>query len=217
MPRMMRVTIVGLALIAATAATASQVGKDLPGPFPAYVVVGEKPKPSPEGLLPIDRQNLGDYGRVGKYHDFVTQFGLDPTVAVITRLAPTAADQPLAKLVQWLDQAVDKNKRARLHGWVVFLGLKDEFLKDESRLAQVKQIEAFGQALNLKHVPLAIDRTDSERTQAYSIAGESTVTVILYNKLKVVARWDFSADKPLDDAALQTIAAEVNKLIGVKK
>jgi hypothetical protein len=35
--------------------------------------------------------------------------------------------------------------------------------------------------------------------------------------LKIVHRWDFTADKPLDDAALQAIQAEVAKTIGVKK
>jgi hypothetical protein len=213
----MGMLIVGVALIGVTAAAVAQDGKPLPGPFRAYVVTGEEPKASSEGLLPSERQNHGDYGRIGKYHDFVTRFGLDPAVAVISRQPPPAADQPLAKLIQALDQAVEKNKLARLHGWAVFLGLKDDYLKDESRLAQIKQIEAFSKALNLKHVPLALDLADSERTRAYSIAADTAVTVIIYNNLKIVGRWDFNDDKPLDDAALKTIQAEVTKLVGAKK
>jgi hypothetical protein len=220
MQRMMSVLIVRVALIATVApgtATSSQGGQEMPGPFRVYVVTGEEQKASPEGLLPSERQNYGDYGRIGKFHDFVTRYGLDPTVAVISRQPPPAADQPLGKLIQSLDQAVEKNKLARLHGWAVFLGLKDDYLKDESRLAQIKQIEAFAKALNLKTVPLALDLADSERTRAYSIAADTAVTVIIYNNLKIVHRWDFTADKPLDDAAVQAIHAEVAKTIGVKK
>jgi hypothetical protein len=180
-------------------------------------VTGETPKPSAEGLLPSERQNLGDYGRIGKYHDFVTRFGLDPTVGVLTRLPAPAADQPLAKLIQALDRAVDANKLARLHAWAVFLGLKDEFLKDETQSAQVKQIEAFAQSAGLKHVPLALDLADSERTRAYSIGPDTAVTVIAYVNQKVVARWDFTNDKPLDDAAVKTILDEVQKLVSRKK
>jgi hypothetical protein len=120
-------------------------------------------------------------------------------------------------MIQSLDQAVEKNKAARLHGWAVFLGLKDDYLKDESRSAQIKQIEAFSKALSLKHVPLALDLVDSERTRAYSVSPETTVTVIIYNNLRVVNRWDFTADKPLDEAAIQAINAEIAKLVATKK
>ena len=152
MRRMMSVLVVGIVLTIASGQTvrSQEVGKDMPGPFRVFVVTGEEPKPSSEGLLPSERQNHGDYGRIGKYHDFVTRFGLDPTVAIISRQPPPAIDQPLGKLIQTLDQAVEKNKLAKLHGWVAFLGLKDDYLKDESRSAQIKAIDAFSKALNLK-------------------------------------------------------------------
>ena len=41
--------------------------------------------------------------------------------------------------------------------------------------------------------------------------------MIVYNKLKIVGRWDFTADKPLDDAAIATINAEVAKIGRCKK
>jgi hypothetical protein len=219
MRRITRVLVVGIVLTAnvGQAVRSQDVGKDLPGPFRVYVVTGEEPKPSPEGLLPSERQNYGDYGRVGKYHDFVTRFGLDPTVAIISRQPPSSADQPLSKLIQSLDQAVDKNKVARLHGWVAFLGLKGDYLTDESRLAQIRAIDAFAKELNLKHVPLAIDLQDSAQTRAYNVTPDAAVTIIAYNKLRIVGRWDFTADKPLDDAAIATITGEIAKLVGAKK
>src|SRR5436309_14831059 len=84
----------------------TQPGQVLPGPFRALVVFNpDAPKP-PEGVLSEDRSNLGDLARVGKFHDFVTRYGIDPTVAVISRELPQGGDQPLGKLVQALDQAV---------------------------------------------------------------------------------------------------------------
>jgi len=220
MRRISSMLIVGVSLgsaVSKEASRAAPAGQDLPGPFRAYVVTGDLPKASPEGLLPLERQNLGDYGRVGKYHDFVTQYGLDPCVAVFARGQAPAADQPLGKLLQSLDQAVAQNKAARLHAWAVFLGIKDDILKDETRSAQIKQIEAFAQAAQLKQVPLALDLTNSDRTRAYAIAPETLVTVILYANLKIVARWDLTAEKPLDEAALLTISAEITKIVAPKK
>ena len=76
------------------------------------------PKPSPEGLLPSDRQNLGDYGRIGKFHDFVTRYGLDPSLRSISR---NAHRRPINRSAscRGLDQAVEKYKSrppARLGG-----------------------------------------------------------------------------------------------------
>src|SRR5437763_1523580 len=60
--------------------TGTQPGQVLPGPFTAFVVTSpDAPKP-PEGVVSEDRSNLGDLARVGKFHDFVTHYGLDPTV-----------------------------------------------------------------------------------------------------------------------------------------
>src|SRR5436190_16060379 len=101
--RTLAVTTLGLTLAGLAAArdakTGTQPGETLPGPFRAFVVTGPAPAASPEGLLPEERQNLGDPGRVHKFHDFVTRYGLDPVVAVFSREAPPATDQPLGKLL----------------------------------------------------------------------------------------------------------------------
>lgn len=214
--------VAGLMAISTSArAQGAKAGQQLPGPYRAFVVTGEAPKPSAEGVLPSERQNLGDYGRVGKFHDFVTRFALDPSVAVFVNGEPPAADQPLGKLFRALDQAVQRNKSARLHAWGVFLALKDEFLKDEGQSAIVKKIEDFAQAAQLKHVLLALDLAanlpTNERARQFGISPDASVTVIVYSKLIVRARWDFTADKPLDDAAITAILDEVKKVIGSRK
>jgi hypothetical protein len=126
---MLGLTGIGLA-VAQDRKVGTQPGETLPGPFRAYVVTGPTPPASPEGLLPEERQNLGDPGRVQKFHDFVTRFGLDPVVAVFTHEPPPAADQALAKLFKDLDQAVEKYRTARLHTFGIFLTLRGEFHRD---------------------------------------------------------------------------------------
>jgi len=195
----------------------TQPGETLPGPFRALVVTGPTAPASPEGLLPEERQNLGDPGRVQKFHDFVTRYALDPVVAVFSHEPPPAADQPLAKLFKDLDQAVEKYRTSRLHAFGVFLTLRGEFHRDETLTSQVKQIEAFAQQAALKNVPLALDQVESERTKAYRIAPVDTVTVIIYSNQVVRARFTFTADKPLDDAGVQAILAEVTKLAAPKR
>ncbi len=189
----------------------------LPGPFTALVVTSpDSPKP-PEGVVSEDRSNLGDLARVGKFHDFVTQYGLDPTVAVFSRELPEGADQPLGKLLKALDQAVGKNRAARLHAFAVFLTLKGPFLEDASQPVQVKQIQDFAAQLRLQYVPLALDRTESERSKAYDIPADATAVVLVWFNQTVKARHAFTADKPLDETAIQTILGDVSKVIGATK
>ena len=83
--RSLAVATIGLTLtafaIAQDAKVGTQPGETLPGPFRVFVVTGPvAANSSAEGLLPEERQNLGDPGRVQKFHDFITRFevGLAP-------------------------------------------------------------------------------------------------------------------------------------------
>jgi hypothetical protein len=195
----------------------TQPGQVLPGPFPALVVTNPDAPNPPEGVVSEDRSNLGDLARVGKFHDFITHYGVDPTVAVFSREPPQGAEQPLGKLMQALDQAVAKNRAARLHAFAVFLTLKEPFLEDVTQPTQIKQIQDFAEQLQLRFTPLALDRVESERTKAYDIPADATAVVLVYANQTVQARYAFTADKPLDDAAVQKILADANKLIGKAK
>jgi hypothetical protein len=195
----------------------TQPGQVLPGPFTALVVTSpDAPKP-PEGVVSEDRSNLGDLARVGKFHDFVTHYGLDPTVTVFSRELPQGVDQPLGKLLKALDQAIAKNRNARLRAFAVFLTLKGPFFEDVNHPVQVKQLQDFAEQLQLKYVPLALDRTDSERTKAYAIPADVTTLVLVYVNQTVVARHAFTADKPLDEAAIEPILGDVNKVVAASK
>jgi hypothetical protein len=196
--------------------TGTEPGQVLPGPFRALVVTNPDAPKLPEGVMSEDRTNLGDLARVGKFHDFVTRYGVDPTVAVFSRELP-AADQPLGKLLQGLDGAVAKHRNARLHAFAIFLTLKGDFLQDDNQPVQIKQIQDFAERLKLQNVPLALDRAESERSKQYNIPAEATVVVLAYLNQTVQARHVFTADKPLDDTAIQATLSDVNKLVGSKK
>jgi hypothetical protein len=209
--------LAGLACLVCLAVAADppagvEPGQTLPGPFNAFVVTGG-PKPKSSEVQTEERQNFGDPSRANKFHCLVTRYGLDPVVAVFSREAPPAEDQPLAKLLKSLDTLVDKNRNARLHAFAIFLRLSDEFLKDETRIPQINAIKDFATKLDLKDLPLAIDQAESERTKAYKIAAGDAVTVLVYEDHKVKNRFVFTAEKPLDDAGVKAIEDAVKAMI----
>jgi hypothetical protein len=200
-------------MVVAADPTGTQPGQVLPGPFTAYVVFGGPKGKQTDPVQTEERQNFADPSRAGKFHDLVTRFGLDPTVAVFARDGVPAEDAPLARLIKSLDQLVQKNRNARLHAFVVFLNLQKEFLKDDTRIPQAKAIEQLATKLDLRDTPLAMDQVESDRTKSFGLNPDQLITVIVYENLKVKARFDFTADKPLDEAGLKAIEAEVAKLI----
>jgi hypothetical protein len=193
--------------------TGTDPGQVLPGPFNAYVVFGGPKGTSTEPVQTEERQNYADPSRVGKFHDLITRYGLDPTVAVFTREGAPAEDSPLGKLIKQLDAAVQKNRNARLHAFTVFLGLKNDFLKDDTRIPQIKAIEQLATKLDLKETPLALDQSESDRTKAYNIPNDDQVVIIFYDNLKVRAKLVFTNDKPLDEAGLAAVEAEIKKML----
>ncbi|MBX7106590.1 MAG: hypothetical protein K1X57_21115 [Gemmataceae bacterium] len=208
---MTRIAAVSMVLLAG-AAFAVEPGEVLPGPFSAYIVAGGPKPPASEPVQTEDRQNFADPTRVGKHADLVTRFGLDPTVAVFTRESP-ADDAPLGKLLKQLDLAVAKNKNNRLRAFGVFLRLKDDFLKDDDRIPQAKAVEALATKAELKLVPLALDQAESARTKSWKLGADDQTTILLYENHRVKAKFTFTADKPLDDAGVQTVLDAVAKLV----
>ncbi len=205
--------VAGLTIAADPPIKGTEPGNVLPGPFSAYVVFGGiKPKAT-EDIQTEERQNFGDPTRAYKHHDLVTRFGLDPTVAVFTREAAPADDAVLGKLLKQLDDGVQKYRASRLRAFAVFLRLKDDFLKDDDRIPQARAIEQFATKAKITETPLALDLSDSKRTKDWNIGADDQVVVIVYENLKVRARFAFTTEKPLDDAGVQAVMTEVLKVI----
>jgi len=216
MTRALAVWVMAIALAtgADPPATGTDPGQVLPGPFSAYVVAGV-PKAEPPKSEPVqtkERQNFGDPSRIGKHSDLVTRFGLDPTVAVFTREAPTD-EGAIGKLIKQLDSDVAKYKNSRLHAFTVFLRLKDEFLKDDDRIPQARAIEQFASKSEIKNTPLALDQNESDRSRTWKINNDDQTVVIIYENHKVKAKFTYTTEKPFDDAAVAAIQAEIEKSI----
>jgi hypothetical protein len=209
--------LASMAIAADPLVQGTEPGNVLPGPFSAYVVFGgTKPEPKEavkETTQTEERQNQGDLTRIFKHHDLVTRYGLDPTVAVFTRDAAPGDDSALGKLIKQLDDNVQKYQSRRLHAFAVFLRLKDDFLKDDDRIPQTRSIEQFAAKSAIKLTPLALDLAESDRTKKWNIGADDQVVVIVYQNLKVTAKFIFTTEKPLDDAGIQAIMAEVQKMV----
>lgn len=195
-----------------TAMVQEPTAERIPGPFRAYVVFGGS-KPKSDVIMTADQQNYADATREGKFHCLVTRSGLDPTVAVFVRGEPPAEGQPLAKLIGELDAAAVKHPNSRLKTFAVFLGLRTDFLRDDTRAAQIGAIKEFAAKAGLKVTPLALDEIESDRTQSFKIDGESNVTVVVFENQVILKRFAFTADKPLDDDGVRAVMAEVEAIV----
>ena len=200
------------------AAPAAPAGEEITSGFRAYVVAEPR---FPRG----DVRN-----RVGKMQDLVTDHGLEPTIAVFSRTIPADVVQPMAFVVKKLDalQEVKEYRARRLGAFVVFLALKDEFRKDETRDARIKEIEQFVSGLMPKHTTIglaeATETPDGTNTplvpaqvQAMGVGPEDDIVIVFYNKFHVLKRWKFPASKPPTEEDLKALEAEVAKALGGKK
>src|SRR5262245_62859191 len=118
-----RVVLAGIAALAVCAgAPAQDKAEDVGQGFRAFVIK--------EPRYPADDIR----NREGKMQDLVTEHGLNPVIAVFSRVVTTDAAHPLAAVVKKLDDLAENKdyKGKRLGTYMVFLALKNEFRKDET-------------------------------------------------------------------------------------
>jgi len=168
--------------------------------------------------------------REGKMQDLVTEHGLNPVIAVFSRVIPVDASHPLADVVKKLDELAESKeyKSKRLGTYLVFLALKNEFRKDETRDARLKEIAQFVSGVMPKRTTIGVaeatetpDGTEQPlvpaQVQKMGIAPEDDIVIVFYNNFKVVKRWKFKANAPPGEADLKAIEAEVERVLGAKK
>ena len=81
--------------------------------------------------------------RAGKMQDLVCDHGLNPVIAVFSRTIPADATHPLNAIIAKQDELANDYASRRLGTYAVFLSLKDEFRKDETRDARLAEIQRF--------------------------------------------------------------------------
>jgi hypothetical protein len=179
--------------------------------------VGQPPtglKPDANLPGPLNPYNVtGPYK--GRFHDLIAEFGMEPAVLIIARGLDFTGENKdrLPDLLKNLDGAIEKNPNARLHAGVVFLidDLMDVVTEDDKREGLTPKIEDLGQ--KFKHVVLGLD--SKKYLDKYDL-GDAAVTVILYNKMKIVSVHSLTKGK-LDEQAVNQILAEVADKLGAKR
>jgi hypothetical protein len=108
-------------------------------------------------------------------------------------------DEALTSLVKKLDAEVAKAGSKKMGAAVVFLS-DDDGMKDK--------IEKFKETNNIKNVSLVLD--GSKGPDAYKIAKEAQVTVVLYKGKKVKANHAFEKFAGID---VETVVKDLSKIM----
>jgi hypothetical protein len=187
---------------------------DLPGPFRPYNITGRA----------VDRVNQeirkfrkgDDKNREpdrGTFHCLVSEHGLNPVVMVLVR--GTDPSPALLDLLKKLDAAVEKNRNARLASFVVFLTdrmVNDKIINlvemDDEREQEAALIESRTKNAELKNLAVALDVFPTIQEQ-YKLQDKAEVTVLIYNKLKVLSTLAFGKDE-LDEAGVTKVLDALN-------
>jgi hypothetical protein len=167
--------------------TGTEPGNLLPGPFHPYNVTGE---------------------RKGKLHCLVCEYGLKPVVLIFTREAPTA-EGPVTKLAQALDEAIATDQTNTLRSFVVYV-------TDDKDVAELeKTLGEWAGAAKLKSVAVAFDN-DPDDLKAYDLDKDAAVTVLVYEKLRMVKQFPSGKEK-LGENDIKAIVAAAKGLVEKKK
>lgn len=168
--------------------------------------------------------------REGKMQDLVTEHGLNPVIAVFSRAIPVDASHPLAAVVKKLDDLAETKeyRTKRLGAFLVFLALKNEFRKDETRDARLKEIAQFVSGVMPKRTTVGLaEATETPdnaaqplvpaQVAAMGVAPEDDIVIVFYNNFNIIKRWKFKASAPPGEDDLKAIESEVERVLGPKK
>jgi hypothetical protein len=184
----------GLAVLACVLAAQAAPEADLPGPFHPFNLNGK---------------------HEGKFHSLVTAHDLDPAVLLFVR--DLEISEPLRALLKRLDNAVEKNRNARIAVFVVFLDdkdLDDVVTRDNERERIAKDLKAKLDGLMLKHVIFALD--SKMHLPKYKLDDKAEVTAILYRRYKVLARHDLPKGGLTDDV-IKEIMRQAKEYLGATR
>ena len=153
--------------------------------------VGENARPKPffplnlNGPTPDEKQCL------------VCRNGNNPVAMIFAR----EPSEQLTTLISKLDAETVKNSEKKMGSFAVFCN------DSEGLPAKLKDI---AKSQKLKSFVLAIDNETGPK--AYNIAKDADVTVVLYNKSKVIANYSFKKGE-LKSGDVDKIVADVTKIV----
>ena len=201
---------------------------------------GEKEKDEGKAKDEVKDEDRDPRDRTGKIHCLVCEYGLAPTIAIFVR-ADLASDedkakaQPLGKMLKDIGATVPLHRSDKLGAFVMFLKLEGgdklvavkapdgseekveaakEYPDDEKRDVYAEQIRAFYATVKAADVPFGLAPTTSPSIRAFGVRDATPVTVIIYNRLRMVQRWELKLDE-INDAKTAEIIAATEKMMGV--
>ena len=158
-------------------------GNAVPGPFRMFVAADDR----------FDAKNPNV--RTGKMHCFICEADLNPTIAVFARSVATA-DAPAVKLAGAVNELVNAHRADKLGAFVAFLTLAKEYPEEDGRDAKAQAVKDVAAQAKTTGVPFGLAAGKSAATDLYGLQESADITVIFFDRMKVVKTWTFPADKP---------------------
>ncbi|MFN3653257.1 MAG: hypothetical protein ACK47B_27050 [Armatimonadota bacterium] len=138
--------------------------------------VGERPLPFTSNIVTGPER--------GKQHCYVCELKDEPAVLVFAR----KTDEPTARLMRDLRDAVQKHRAEKLFGWFVFLGSRES----ASQTALEQATYGFARQHGSTNLPISV-LGDPQGPPGYLISPEADVTVLFFRRGSVVANRSFTA------------------------
>ena len=215
---MRRGLLLGFACLASAVALAAQdakPGASVPSAFRSFVVTDDRFPPKTTPIKAPEDRDPRD--RTDKMHCLVCEYGLNPAVLVFSRATP-AEDGAAAKLARQLDLIL-QTREARANSFnaaVIFLTLEAEYPADAARNdkgeflreEKAKQVKDLATQLKTPRLAFGLAAKASPVLAEWGVADGDETVVVLYNRLRLVKRWNFAAGAPTDDE-IKAIAAAV--------
>jgi hypothetical protein len=222
---------------AAAVARGTTVANVVPAPFRAQLVVDNRFPGKAKGK-DVKDEDRDPRDRTGKLHCLVCEYGLSPTVAIFVRGDVKDADpaKGLGKLIKSVDALVPKYRADKLGAFTMFLKLDagpklvkvktadggekeevadKEYPDDEKRDVYAQEVSGIAAALAADNVPFGLTPTTSASIKAFGIGEATPVTVIVYNRMRMVQRWEFKLDE-ITDEKIGEILSATEQMIGVQ-
>ena len=225
--------------VAAAAATArgATTANVVPATFRAHLVTDNRfkaPVKNADGTESPDPRN-----RTGKMHCLVCEYGLSPVVAIFVRadLKGVDASGGLGKLIKSTDGLIPKYRADKMTAFAQFLKLDggtkavtikgadggdekveaaQEYPDDEKRADKLKEVLGFATAVMADNVPFGLAPVSSPSIAAFGIPETAPVTVIIYNRLRMVQRWELKLDEITDEKISEILAATETMIRGTR-
>jgi len=214
-------------------------GEVVPGTFRAYMVVDNRYPPKVAGSMKAEDRHAKD--TTNKMHDLVSEHGLNPVVAVfIGKDAKLATGGGVAKLATEMNKlmTIPDYRGNKLGTFVLFfrvqgkpetvtvsnpdkseskVELDAEYPFDENRATYETEIRDFANDVKTPNVVFGLAPEKSKPAAAWSIAPEDKVTVVFFNRIRIVDRWTFDENGPTDEQIKTILAAVDESVLGTKK